>query len=276
MKIKKIYDQSSTGKKSQSATIIGSDGISFTLSAGCHGYSMGQIQERENMRVRKLTPLECERLMSWPDNHTQYGIFDGSYKPISDTQRYKACGNGIVSEVSKTVVHNFLPVGNYKILSTFSGVDGSCLKLDKERFEVVGFSEYDKYASAILAHQFPNIPNFGDITKIKEDKLPQFDIMFTSPPCQSFSIAGKRGGFDDIRGTLFNDVIRILKAHPECKYLIFENVPGLLSHDKGITFEVMVKCFSEIGFKLDFQLINSKDCGVPQNRNRLFMVGKRD
>lgn len=227
------------------------------------------------MRIRKLTPTECCRLMSWPDDHNKFGDDDGVIKQISDTQRYKMCGNGIVSEVSKMVVHSFLPEGTFKVMSTFSGVDGSCLKLG-ERFQTVGFSEFDKHCSAVLKHLFPSIPNFGDITKIKTEELPQFDMMFTSPPCQSFSVAGKQKGFLDTRGTLFHEVVRILKDHTECKYLVFENVPGLLSHDQGNTFRVMLQAFSDLGFELDFELINASDCGVPQNRLRLFMVGKRD
>ena len=227
------------------------------------------------MRIRRLTPKECEKLMSWPDNWTKYGNYDGVIKEVSDTQRYKMCGNGIVSKVSEMVVNSFLPTGNYRVMSTFSGVDGSCLRLG-ERFATVGFSEFDKHCDAVLKHNFPNIPNFGDVTKIKTETLPHFDVMFTSPPCQSFSVAGKQKGFLDTRGTLFHEVVRILKGHPECKYLVMENVPGLLSHDKGNTFTVMLQAFSDLGFSLDFELINAKDVGVPQNRLRLFMVGRRD
>lgn len=234
-----------------------------------------KLLERESMRIRKLTPTECSRLMSWPDDHTKYGNYDGVVKEVSDTQRFKMAGNGIVSKVSEMVVHSILPTGNYRVMSTFSGVDGSCLRLG-ERFSLVGFSEFDKHCNAVLKRKFPNVPNFGDITKINTSELPQFDVMFTSPPCQSFSVAGKQKGFADTRGTLFHEVVRILKDHPECKTLVMENVPGLLSHDKGNTFTVMLKAFSELGFELDFELINACDVGVPQNRLRLFMVGKRD
>ena len=78
------------------------------------------------MRIRKLTPLECERLMSWPDNWTKFGNYNGIIKELSDTQRYKICGNGIVSKVSRHIVTTFLPEGEYRVFSTFSGADGSC------------------------------------------------------------------------------------------------------------------------------------------------------
>lgn len=232
-------------------------------------------RERENMRIRKLTPRECELLMSWPLNYTEFGDYDGIVKKLSDTQRYKVCGNGIVSKVSESIVTKFLPEGEYRVFSTFSGVDGSCLRLP-ERFKKVAFAEFDKHASAVLNYHHPNIPNLGDMTKIVSSEVPEFDVMFTSPPCQSFSISGKRAGFNDTRGTLFHEVARIIKDHPECKYLVFENVPGMLSHDKGNTFKVILETFSELGFSLDFDLYNAKDFGVPQNRSRLFLVGKRD
>ena len=241
---------------------------------------MHKILERESMRIRKLTPIETERLISWPDNWTKFGNYNGIIKELSDTQRYKICGNGIVSKVSRHIVTNFLPEGEYRVFSTFSGADGSCLLLP-ERFKKVAFAEFDpkskiQHPSAVLKYHNPDVPNLGDMTKIISSEVPEFDVMFTSPPCQSFSISGKRLGFEDTRGTLFHEVARIIKDHPECKYLVFENVPGMLSHDKGNTFKVILETFSDLGFSLDFDLYNAKDFGVPQNRSRLFLVGKRD
>lgn len=141
-----------------------------------------------------------------------------------------------------------------------------------ERPLCVGYSEIDKYACQIYEKRFPNHKNYGDITKIDERKLPDFDLLVGGFPCQSFSIAGKRGGFSDTRGTLFFDLARILKAKRP-RLFIFENVKGLLSHDEGRTFATIISTLDELGYDLQWQVLNSKHFGVPQNRERVFIVG---
>ena len=136
----------------------------------------------------------------------------------------------------------------------------------------VGYSEIDKYASTIYQSHFPEHKNYGDITKINEKELPDFDLLVGGFPCQSFSIAGKRGGFTDTRGTLFFDIARILK-HKQPHLLLLENVKGLLSHDEGRTFATIISTLDELGYDLQWQVLNSKDFGVPQNRERVFIVG---
>jgi DNA (cytosine-5)-methyltransferase 1 len=136
----------------------------------------------------------------------------------------------------------------------------------------IGFSEIDKYASQIYQKHFPNHKNYGDITKIKAEDLPEFDLIVGGFPCQSFSIAGKRGGFADTRGTLFFEIARILKAK-QPRLLLLENVKGLLSHDEGRTFATIIATLDELGYDLQWQVLNSKNFGVPQNRERVFIVG---
>ena len=114
--------------------------------------------------------------------------------------------------------------------------------------------------------------NLGDITKIKAEDLPEFDLIVGGFPCQSFSIAGKRGGFADTRGTLFFDIARIIKAK-QPRLLLLENVKGLLSHDKGDTFRVILATLDELGYNCQWQVLNSKNFGVPQNRERVFIIG---
>lgn len=118
------------------------------------------------------------------------------------------------------------------------------------------------------------IRNFGDITTIDAGQLPDFDLLVGGFPCQAFSIAGKRQGFQDTRGTLFFDLARILQAK-QPRYFIFENVKGLLSHDDGQTFKTIIEATSELGYDCQWQVLNSKDFGVPQNRERVFIVGHR-
>ena len=136
----------------------------------------------------------------------------------------------------------------------------------------VGYSEIDKYADSVYQHNFPTHKNHGDITKIDEKGLPDFDLLVGGFPCQSFSIAGKRGGFDDTRGTLFFDIARILREKKP-RLLLLENVKGLLSHDGGRTFKTIIATLAGLGYDLQWQVLNSKNHGVPQNRERIFIVG---
>lgn len=227
----------------------------------------------QNEKLRKLTPIECERLMGWNDNWTKIGLNSSNVQyEISDTQRYKMCGNSIVSIVPKVILEQIINDKSIKVFSTFSGVDGSCQALDK-KYQIIGFSEIDKYCIDVLNYHYPNVKNYGDITKINTELLENFDLMFASAPCQSYSHAGKRLGLEDVRGTLFYDVARILKDK-QPKYFIFENVKGLLTHDKGNTFLTMLKIFSAVNYDIDFELCNSVNYGIPQNRERVFVIGK--
>lgn len=164
-----------------------------------------------------------------------------------------------------------------RYLSLFTGIGGFELGLTqaaigKAELECIGYSEIDKYATQIYQKHFPEHHNYGDITKIDETKLPDFDIIMGGFPCQAFSIAGKRKGFDDTRGTLFFDIARLIKAKRP-RLLLLENVKGLLSHDDGRTFKTIIAALDELGYDLQWQVLNSKNHGVPQNRERVLIVG---
>lgn len=135
----------------------------------------------------------------------------------------------------------------------------------------VWFSEIDKYATQIYKSHFPNHPEYGDITRINAEELPYFDCLVGWFPCQSFSIAGKRGGFSDTRGTLFFEIARILKAK-QPRLFVLENVKWLLSHDNWNTFKVIISTLTELGYDLQWQVINSKNHWVAQNRERVYIV----
>ena len=141
-----------------------------------------------------------------------------------------------------------------------------------ERPLCIGYYEVNKYAIQIYQKHFPNHKNYGDITKINAKELPDFDLFVGGFPCQAFSIAGKRGGFDDTRGTLFFDCARILKEK-QPRNFILENVKGLLSHDNGRTFKTIINTLIELGYCVEWQVLNAKNFGVPQNRERVFIVG---
>src|SRR5699024_10996038 len=114
----------------------------------------------------------------------------------------------------------------------------------------------------------------GDITEIDAKDVPEHDLLVGGFPCQSFSVAGKRKGFEDTRGTLFFEIARIAKEKRP-KALLLENVKGLVNHDKGNTLDTMIRTLNEIGYVIDFDVLNSKYFGVPQNRERIFIVAIR-
>jgi len=136
----------------------------------------------------------------------------------------------------------------------------------------IGYSEIDKYAIQIYSKHYPEHKNYGSATAIDPATLPDFDLLVGGFPCQAFSIAGKRMGFADTRGTLFFDIARILEAKKP-KNFVLENVKGLLSHDNGRTFRTIIGTLAELGYGVEWQVLNSKNFGVPQNRERVFIVG---
>ena len=136
----------------------------------------------------------------------------------------------------------------------------------------IGFSEIDKYAIQIYKKHFPEHKEYGDVTKIQWNDVEDFEFLVGGFPCQAFSIAGKRQGFEDTRGTMFFEIAKCLKQK-QPRLLLLENVKGLLSHDKGRTFGVILNTLDELGYDLQWQVLNSKNFGVPQNRERVFIVG---
>lgn len=164
-----------------------------------------------------------------------------------------------------------------KVFSLFTGVTGLDRPFheDSDNFEMMGFAEIDKHASAILKYLYPNIENLGDLTKIDIEKMKDFDLLTFGFSCQPYSVAGKRLGLEDLRGQVIYNVFEIIK-HKKPKFLLAENVKGLLSHNKGQTFKFILSELSSLGYSIDFELINAKNFGVPQNRERVFIVGVRN
>lgn len=165
-----------------------------------------------------------------------------------------------------------------RVFSTFTGIGGFELGIDhaaellNKKVEHIGYSEIDKYAIQVFEKHYKGVKNYGDITKIKAEELPDFDCLVGGFPCQAFSIAGRRKGFEDTRGTLFFDLARILQAK-QPRLFVFENVKGLLNHDSGRTFKTILTTIDELGYDCQWQVLNSKDFGVPQNRERVIIIG---
>ena len=168
----------------------------------------------------------------------------------------------------------------YKSIDLFAGIGGIRIGFDNafgKNIQTVFVSEWDEPAQQTYKANFnDDFEIAGDITKIKEEDIPDFDICLAGFPCQAFSMAGKHGGFDDdyhgrCRGTLFLDVVRICDYHKP-KVIFCENVKGLTIHDRGRTFKVIKEAFEQIGYTVFSQILNSKDFGVPQNRERIYLV----
>ena len=237
-----------------------------------------KIKEKINSNVLKE---QSESLAYFTHylHHNKNGI--SSYYKTNAEEYFES----IVSEpLSKYLRFNlnfdvpFPPVKNpkFKFIDLFAGIGGFRIAMQNLGGNCVFSSEIDKYAKQTYDLNFGEIP-FGDITKIDENDIPEHDVLCAGFPCQAFTIAGKRKGFDDeTRGTLFFDIKRIIKAkRPKAFFL--ENVKGLTNHDKGRTLKTILKVLRE---DLDYyvpepKIMNAKDFGVPQNRERIFIIGFR-
>ena len=164
-----------------------------------------------------------------------------------------------------------------RFLDLFAGIGGFRLALEQAGHKCIGFCEIDKFARQTYKANFDTAGEveWHDITTVTDEDVRQLgsvDIITGGFPCQAFSVAGKRGGFEDTRGTLFFEIARIawiLKP----RYLLLENVKGLLNHSGGATFATILNTLGELGYWVEWQILNSKDFGVPQNRERVFIIG---
>lgn len=215
---------------------------------------------------------------SWADSF--------GYRNIPDSQASQEGRNGSDSNRVIRYFSMFTGVGGFELglekagrcgqeeILFERGSGGIGIQSDKRQhpFNRIGFSEIDRYANQVLKYRFPDVRNYGDCTKIDPETLPDFDLLCGGFPCQTFSIAGKRLGFEDTRGTLFFDIARIAKSKRP-RIIFLENVKGLLSHDSGRTFAVILSTLDELGYDVEWEVLNSKNFGVPQNRERVFIVG---
>lgn len=160
----------------------------------------------------------------------------------------------------------------FKYIDLFAGIGGMRIPFDELGGDCVFTSEFDKYAQQTYQANFNEIP-FGDIKTIDSKEIPKHDLLLAGFPCQAFSHAGLKKGFDDTRGTLFFDIARILKIHKPKAFLL-ENVKGLKSHDGGYTFKKIIDTLKGLGYQtIEHKVLNARDFGLPQNRERVFIVG---
>jgi DNA (cytosine-5)-methyltransferase 1 len=159
----------------------------------------------------------------------------------------------------------------FRFIDLFAGIGGIRLAFEKQGGKCVFTSEWDKFAQQTYSENFGDIPS-GDITEIHEKDVPNHDILLAGFPCQPFSHAGLKRGFDDIRGTLFFDIVRIIREKKP-KMVLLENVKGFASHDKGNTFKVVCSTLEKLGYEVQYKVLNAREFGVPQNRERIYIVG---
>ena len=176
---------------------------------------------------------------------------------------------------------------NLRFIDLFAGIGGIRKGFElacEERniaSECVFTSEIKEHAISVLHQNHPEEKVFGDITKVEADDIPDFDVLLAGFPCQAFSAAGKRLGFEDTRGTLFFEVARILKAK-QPKGFVLENVEGLVNHDKvdrkdkiGRTLRTILNTLDELGYQVSWRVLNASDFGVPQERKRIYIIGSQ-
>ena len=164
-----------------------------------------------------------------------------------------------------------------KFLDLFAGIGGFRLGMESSGHECIGFCEIDKFARASYKaiHNTEGEIELHDITTVTDDEvraIGHVDVICGGFPCQAFSIAGARRGFEDTRGTLFFEIARFASIL-EPKYLFLENVKGLLNHDRGNTFKTILGALDGLGYDVEWQVLNSKNFSVPQNRERVFIIG---
>ncbi len=156
-------------------------------------------------------------------------------------------------------------------ISLFGGIGGFDLALQKKKWTCVYYNDWDKYAVQTYNKNFGAHYEPTDIKRVDIGNIPDHDLLTAGFPCQSFSIAGQRRGFEDTRGTCFFEICKIAERK-RTLYLLLENVKGLLSHDEGRTFATILRSLDELGYDAQWQVLNSRYFGVPQNRERVFII----
>ena len=227
-------------------------------------------EKMNNLKIRKLTPKECWRLMGFDDSD-----FEKAEKVNSNTQLYKQAGNSIVVNVLERILENLVDKKEHiKILELFGGI-GACSKALERLgidYEIADYVEIDKYA--VKSFNAIHNTNFEPQDITSWNKNIKCDLVMHGSPCQDFSLAGKQAGGDEGSGTrssLMYETIRIVeKLKP--KYVIWENVKNVISKKHKHNFDNYIARMNELGYESYYQVLNAKDYGIPQNRERVFTV----
>jgi len=162
--------------------------------------------------------------------------------------------------------------GSVRYLSVCSGIEAATVAWHPLGWQPVAFSEVDRFPSAVLAHHYPTVPNWGDMTRFQEWPDADVDLLVGGTPCQSFSVAGLRKGLDDPRGSLLLTYLAIARRYRP-RWLVWENVPGVLSSDRGLAFGSLLGGLAELGYGFAYRVLDAQYFGLAQRRARVFVVG---
>lgn len=160
-----------------------------------------------------------------------------------------------------------------KFIDLFAGIGGFRLAFENVGFQCLFSSEINKACQEVYNNNFNDIP-FGDIREFNPEKLNDFDVLVAGFPCQPFSICGKKRGFEDTRGTLFFEICRIIEVK-QPNIIVLENVKHLIYHDRGNTLKVILQSLKKLGYNVTYKILNAKDFGVAQHRERIFIIGTK-
>lgn len=239
-----------------------------------HRASVNNYVTKSDGHIRALEPRESLRLMGFTD---EFKIV------VSRAQSYKQSGNSIVVDVLMNLVKEISKVFDmeerdktsaYRVVSLFAGIGGMDLGFINNGFNVVWANDLDKYACETYKVNISKNIVCGDI-RIEKENIPEHDVLIGGFPCQPFSTLGKLKGFEDKeRGTLFFEIKDILKRY-KTKVVVLENVKNIMNHDKGKTFQRIIHELESLGFVCFYHIFNSADYGVPQRRNRCYIVAFR-
>jgi len=225
------------------------------------------------MAVRRLTPKECERLQGFPDNWTLIPWRGKPAEQCPDGPRYKALGNSMAVPCMAWIGSRIAAQesGPLRYLSVCSGIEAASMAWEPLGWQPAAFAEVEKFPSAVLAHHWPQVPNMGDMNNHEQWDLPAISVLVGGTPCQSFSVAGLRKGLHDPRGGLMLTFLEIAQRRRP-QWIVWENVPGVLSSDGGRDFGAFLGALGALGYGWAYRVLDAQWFGVAQRRRRVFVV----
>ena len=239
------------------------------------------VKKKFKIEVDRATDNGMAHLTHYFQNHVN-GVSKHYKKPAVD---YLSLISDELSLVEEPQMQMLLPMKfdvpfpppseyDFTFIDLFAGIGGFRIPIQENKGKCVFTSEFNFHAQRSYELNFGEVP-FGDITKLDLNIVPKHDVLTAGFPCQPFSISGKMKGFEDTRGTLIYNVFKIIEMR-QPKVVFLENVKHLIHHDGGKTLKVILKDLEELGYKVSWKLLNASDFGVPQNRERIILIGHKD